>query len=616
MDVHHNRNDLTRSQGEQPLGHVLAVNGPRSTIGLLASDGERLRSTVGKLLEIRSGTSLLIGVITDVSIETPAIAREQGYNATAKVDLMGEIKQDQAGAMHFQRGVANYPAIGDAAAQLTGQRLRLIHEISNAKTIEIGKLQHDESVGALVKIDELLSKHFAVLGATGVGKSSGVVLILREILRTRPDLRIFLVDAHNEYGRCFGSQAQVLTPGNLKLPFWIFNFEEIVDVLFGGRPGIEEEVDLLAEALPLARSMYGNYRPVAERPTIKRVDARTIGYTADTPVPYRLSDLIGILDERMGKLENRSARMIYHRLISRIETVSNDPHYAFMFANANVGGDTMREVLGTVFRLPANGVPMTIMQLAGFPVDAVDAVMSVLARMAFDFGLWSDGASPMLFVCEEAHRYASADRTVGFGPTRRAISRIAKEGRKYGVFLGLVSQRPAELDSTVISQCNTLFVMRMANDRDQAILRSAVSDAAANLLAFVPTLGTREALAFGEGVALPIRLKFKELPIGLLRKETGEGSIGEGLTSDFIGSVIERWRGATMSHHRLPDDNPADAAAKKEEFVAAPPTAPAATPAAASDMDRFRILKKPPEGQADATTLAQLMARSARTPQR
>ena len=229
-------------------------------------------------------------------------------------------------------------------------------------------------------------------------------------------------------------------------------------------------------------------------------------------MPYRLVDLISLIDERMGKLENRSSRIIYHKLISRIETVRNDPRYAFMFDNANVGGDTMAEVISHLFRLPANGRPMTIMQLAGFPAEVVDSVVSVLCRMAFDFGLWSDGVSPLLFVCEEAHRYASADRNIGFGPTRKAVSRIAKEGRKYGVYLGLVTQRPAELDATIISQCNTLFTMRLANDRDQALLRSAVSDAAANLLSFVPSLGTREVLAFGEGVALPTRLRFKEVP--------------------------------------------------------------------------------------------------------
>ena len=259
-------------------------------------------------------------------------------------------------------------------------------------------------------------------------------------------------------------------------------------------------------------------------------------------MPYRLADLVALIDERMGKLENRSSRMKYNRLITRIETVRNDPRYAFMFENANVGGDTMAEVLGQLFRLPPNGKPMTVMQLAGFPAEVVDSVVSVLCRMAFDFGLWSDGALPLLFVCEEAHRYASADRKIGFGPTRRAISRIAKEGRKYGVFLGLVTQRPAELDATIISQCSTLFAMRMANERDQALLRSAVSDAAASLLAFVPSLGTREVFAFGEGVALPTRLKFKEVPEHLLPKSEAV-SIGR----------IDPTRGLKTGLHRLGD---------------------------------------------------------------
>ncbi len=141
--------------------------------------------------------------------------------------------------------------------------------------------------------------------------------------------------------------------------------------------------------------------------------------------------------------------MKYHKLIMRIEGVSNDPRYTFMFENANVGGDTMAEVLCQLFRIPPKGKPMTIMQLAGFPAEVVDSVVSVLGRMAFEFGMWSEGAFPLLFVCEEAHRYASADRSLGFGPTRRALSRIAKEGRKYGIFRGIASQRPAELDPTI-----------------------------------------------------------------------------------------------------------------------------------------------------------------------
>jgi hypothetical protein len=264
-----------------------------------------------------------------------------------------------------------------------------------------------------------------------------------------------------------------------------------------------------------------------------------------------------------------------------------------MFDNANVGGDTMAEVISHLFRLPANGKPMTVMQLAGFPAEVIDSVVSVLCRMAFDFGLWSDGVSPLLFVCEEAHRYASADRNIGFGPTRKAVSRIAKEGRKYGVYLGLITQRPAELDATIISQCNTLFTMRLANDRDQALLRAAVSDAAANLLSFVPSLGTREVLAFGEGVALPTRLRFKEVPPHQLPR--GEATISSvpsvtsGHDMHFVGAVLERWRGAT-SQRDVPND----------PVFSAPPArtmpsleAPMLQPSMGLDPDRFSLLKKP-----------------------
>jgi DNA helicase HerA-like ATPase len=268
--------------------------------------------------------------------------------------------------------------------------------------------------------------------------------------------------------------------------------------------------------------------------------------------------------------------------------VRNDPRYAFMFENANVGGDTIAEVLIQLFRLVPNGKSMTIMQLAGFPAEVIDAVVSVLGRLAFDFGLWSDGAAPLLFVCEEAHRYASADRKLGFGPTRGAVSRIAKEGRKYGVYLGLISQRPAELDATILSQCSSLFVMRLANDRDQEIVRRAVSDAAAKLIDFVPTLATREAFAFGEGVVPPTRLMFPQLAPDL--RPSNEAVInrrleGSTIDPDFVASVVERWRSSMAPIGSRSDGAPTE-----------PQPATASRIAGALDPDRFSILKKPVAG--------------------
>jgi len=572
---------------DRQIGCVISVRGSEARIRLLSQARTGgARATVGKFLGVRAGHSFLVGLVTDVTQEASEAARDAGYDAIARVDLMGEIRQDVGGEPAFQRGVTDYPAIGDPAVLIGKQDLQRIYRRSGAETIDIGVLQQDPSISALVKVNDLLSKHFAVLGTTGVGKSSGVAVILNQILEARPDQRIFLLDGHNEYGRCFGDRAHIITSRNLKLPFWLFNFEETVDVIFGGRPAVDEELEILAELIPLAKCAYAQYKSAADRNSLKRSDPKSMGYTVDTPVPYLLQDLVQLVDERMGRLENRASRMHYHRLLTRIETIRNDPRYAFMFENANVGGDTMGELLCQLFRLEPDGKPMTIMQLAGLPVEAVDAAVCVLCRLAFDFGLWSEGAIPLLFVCEEAHRYAFADHSMGFNPTRRALSRIAKEGRKHGVFLGLVTQRPAELDPTIISQCSTLFAMRMANERDQALLRSAVSDAAANLLAFVPSLGTREVVGFGEGLALPVRLTFRELPADRLPRSEAAGRANpgadHGLDRDFIKSVVERWRGTAA---RKPSS-------EEEDVAREDGTAPGAY-RNALDQARHRLLKRP-----------------------
>jgi DNA helicase HerA-like ATPase len=590
-----NRDDQTGANPERepPVGRVLSVRGSQAKVefpAVSSFDLDEARVTVGKFIGIRAGKSMLLGVVTDVALTTDVVQAGGSFAAAAHLDIVGEILDHDTPAARFRRGVTSYPAISDTAMPVGSRELGLLFGVFGSDTITVGHLHQDPAIGAWLRAHDMLNKHFAVLGSTGVGKSSAIALMLHELLRARPDLRIFMLDAHNEYGHCFGERAQVLSPRNLKLPFWMFNFEEIVDVFFGGRPGLQEEVDILAEVIPLAKTAYAQYRGSNDRPAAKRPEYKTGGSMVDNPLPYRIADLLAQLDARMGKLENRASRMLYHRLITRIESICNDQRYTFMFDNANVGGDTMAEVFSEIFRLPPRGVPMTVMQLAGFPSEVVDAVVSVLCRLAFDFALWSDGAAPLLVVCEEAHRYVAADRNSGFGPTRRSISRIAKEGRKYGVFLGVVTQRPAELDPTILSQCSTLFALRMTNDRDQAILRSAVSDAAANLLAFLPSLGTGECLAFGEGVALPMRIKFRQLePHQLPRSEVARGSgvdFENGLGLEFVTAVLDRWRGV--------------AKAEGESVPLAPRIAPEPAPAPAPrtglglDPERFKLLKKSP----------------------
>jgi DNA helicase HerA-like ATPase len=578
--------------GREMIGRVIAVSGSQVTVGLsVAAPADGGRATVGKFLGIVSGGIVTVGMITEIA-ERPLRDQDPNCRSAALMDLVGEIRANASGAAYFQRGMTEYPMIGESAVLMNERELRLVHSNRSGRASNVGMLQQDQTIPAQIDVEQLVSKHFAVLGTTGVGKSNGVALLLQQILLERPELRIFLIDPHNEYARCFGDKAQVLTPRNLRLPFWLFNFEETVDAFFGGRPGVDEEIEILQEAIPIAKAAYSQLKGgnAADRGLMKKKDPRDAGYGVDTPVPYRIEDLITVIDDRMGKLENRSRATTYNKLLQRIKTFRNHPRYGFMFENATVGGDTMAEVVGHLFRLPANGKPMTIMQLAGFPAEVIDSVVSVLSRMAFDFGLWSDGASPLLFVCEEAHRYAPADKNIGFGPTKRALSRIAKEGRKYGVFLGLVTQRPAEIDQTILSQCSTLFVMRLSNDRDQALIRSAVSDAGASMLSFIPTLGTGEVFAFGAGVPLPTRMKFRELPAHLRPSSEAGGNVraaGTPADRDMIDTVVDRWRASTMSHKSGLDDDRMDTRVDswddvprgREEapaYRAAPPLQPAA----------------------------------------
>jgi DNA helicase HerA-like ATPase len=210
----------------------------------------------------------------------------------------------------------------------------------------------------------------------------------------------------------------------------------------------------------------------------------------------------------------------------------------------------MSKFLGSLFRIPVGGQPVSIIELGGLPAEVAQVVVSVVARLAFEFGLWSNGATPIAIVCEDAHRYAPADPAEGFGPTRRALVRIAKEGRKTGVSLWVASQRPTELDPTILSQCNTIFAMRLANQADQEALRAAIPDASTSLLNCLPSLGLGEAIAVGEGVPLPTRIRFDALPRDRVpRSLTASFTDGWSVDVDddgFLDRIVEQWRAQRM----------------------------------------------------------------------
>jgi len=357
----------------------------------------------------------------------------------------------------------------------------------------------------------LVSRHFAVIGSTGVGKTTAVSMLVKKCLASRPKLRALIIDPHNEYARNFPNISIVLNSDNLELPYWMFKFEEIADIVYSGRKPNSDELDALFDVIKTAKMQFisSSASLVASSPLRRQPNADAGWVSADTPVPYRVADMVHIIEEWLGKLDQRYPRSDLRSLKHRLETLSRDPRYRFMFGKVVVE-DNMSRVISRIFRLPKGGSPVTVIQLAGLPNEVVNALVSVLARLAFEIALWSEGAYEVAVVCEEAHRYIPTDKSQAFGPTRQAIGRIAKEGRKYGVSLGIVTQRPAELDATVLSQCSTMFAMRLANEHDKAIIRAAVGVSSASTIAFLSSIADREAIAFGEAIATPMRMKFAD----------------------------------------------------------------------------------------------------------
>src|SRR5262245_20581332 len=462
------------------FGHIVSISGSQAIASLDASlqQGMTQRIEIGTLVKIPTARTSVVGIVSAMS--SPMPGGDQGEDKEIRLvelSLAGEISTDQAaGMLTFRRGVSNSPALGDPVAFVSRDELACVYLQPKASTIDVGTLFQDASVHAHFVVDELLGKHFLVVGSTGSGKSCAITSILQRVLEEHHHAHIVVLDVHNEYAQAFGDNVERINANNLRLPFWLLNFQETCAALTGSDSHHDAEVQILSEAIVAAkrRSSGGGQ---TRRLTGKSGPAMSV----DTPAPYLLSDLIAYLDEQVGKLERAQVTLPYLRLKNRIEALIADARYGFMFRGVMVE-DTIASVLGQIFRVPADGKPITVIELAAVPSEILDVVISLIARLAFELAVWSDGSMPSRDVCEEAHRYAPTADGNRFMPTRLALARIAKEGRKYGVSLGLATQRPSELDTTIISQCSTVIAMRLSTDRDQDVMRSNTHDGALDLL--------------------------------------------------------------------------------------------------------------------------------------
>ncbi|MBW4330648.1 DUF87 domain-containing protein [Stakelama sp. CBK3Z-3] len=535
-----------RQETVEPIGIVVDISGASS---LAILDADRVAAlaghpdpvvagaaSVGAQVKLRMGSTWLIA-----SIRTLKLVGDDGSRIAAQLDFLGEGSEEQlTGKLYqFRRGVTRYPTPGCEVFPVSTADLNQIYAADERAHVEIGTIHPTRDIRAAVYVDALLGKHFALLGSTGTGKSTAAALILHRICELAPHGHILMVDPHGEYSAAFEGTGALYDVSNLQMPYWLMNFEEHCEVFLTSSGSARQvDSDILARCLLMAKSKN---RLAQDVPKL----------TVDAPIPYLLSDLTNILATEMGKMDKATDTAPYLRIKSKVEEIKADPRYAFMFSGMLVA-DTMAGFVSRLFRLPGDHKPISIIDVSGVPSEITSVVVAVLSRMVFDFAIWSraEAQHPILLVCEEAHRYIPAGRRVDDSSVGRILSRIAKEGRKYGVALGLITQRPSDLAEGVLSQCGTILSMRLNNDRDQAYVRGAMPEGARGFLDALPALRNRECIICGEGVATPVRVQFDTLEEGkrpasddpvfsqLWRKSGGE--------EDLISRTIRRWR--TQGH--------------------------------------------------------------------
>ena len=528
--------------GLHHIGFVMEIAGSGSQVtldagiltGLMSHSDPSIAMSgqVGSQIKIRVGNTWLLA-----SIRTQKLHERDHGVIMAQVDFLGEGDEEKlTGKIYnFRRGVTRYPVPGSEVYAVSSPDLKQVYAADARAHVEIGTVFPTKDIRGALYVDAMLGKHFALLGSTGTGKSTSAALILHKICDIAPEGHIVMIDPHGEYSAAFKENGALFDVNNLAMPYWMMNFAEHCEI-FVTSNGDDKQIDsdILAKCLLQARS--------------KNRIAETIGkLTVDAPIPYLLSDLTNIIQNEMGKLDKATSSAPFMRLKSKIDELKADPRYNFMFSGMLVG-DTMADFVGKIFRLPSNGKPISIIDVSGVPSDITSTVVAVLSRLVFDYAIWSrnEPQRPILLVCEEAHRYIPSDRIAKDSAVRSILERIAKEGRKYGVSLGLITQRPSDLAEGVLSQCGTIISMRLNNDRDQAFVRAAMPEGARGFLDSIPALRNRECIICGEGVSIPIRVALDNLAeekrpasedplFSQLWQETG----GE---AEILERVVRRWR--------------------------------------------------------------------------
>jgi hypothetical protein len=443
---------------------------------------------IGTYVLVPVGRQVLLGVVSEFKKFVYGENGKTKSHYEMIISLIGSVKNGV-----FERGVSTFPIAETPVYILEEKDLSVAFSVFQRFGFSTGRLSLFENERAYIDPNRFFGKHLAVIGASGSGKSCTVASILQKVI-SFPDTKVVILDMHNEYQHAFPKNSQYLNLTELELPFWLMTFQEMMEVFIN--PSDEHaatHITVLKELVFEAKRL--------QNPELKNV------LTIDTPVYYDFakvrSKIEALESDKSGPFHGKFARFLV-----QLDTKLNDPRYDFMFKpRLYIHSDSLAELLTKMFG-PNGASKITIMDMSGVPFDIVNTVVSLMARLAFDFNFWNINRRecPILLVFEEAHNYLSTT-TEGTQAARRTVERIAKEGRKYGVSCMIVSQRPSDISETILSQCNNFLVMRLTNPMDQNYVCRLVADTYPGLENLLPSLRQGEGLFVGDAVPMPLRIQ-------------------------------------------------------------------------------------------------------------
>lgn len=542
---------------------VTIVNDSLSGLTYVNGEGYRI-GQIGSFVKIPIGYDYLFGIITQVgagAVPENQIHNQPYGNRWINIQLVGEGHRSGS----FQRGISQYPTISDEVHLVSESDLKQIYgQPEKPYFVNVGHIAGAESIPALVDVNKLITRHSAVVGTTGSGKSTTVASLLNALSDKEryPSSRILVFDIHGEYGNALKDKANIYkinadkSSGSVEkelfLPFWALSFEELCDVSFGK---LNNEKD---QNTVLERILNEKLKSLEKYP---KAGINSDNLSVDSPVPFSLNHLwYQLYTETLGKFyPDKIGKPLAYEMDASGNELKGDPILAvppvFKKINTNtangdrvqhqnespLGSSQQLHSLGSKLRIPrfdfifkpgdwtpkedgetkkdlndlimgwiGNDKPITILDLSGVPVIILNTIIGVLLRIIYDGLFWARNLSqggkerPLLLLMEEAHNYLNTE-----GSALSIVQKIVKEGRKYGIGAMIVSQRPSEINATILSQCGTIFALRLSNTTDRGHITSAVSDNLEGLTSMLPILKTGEAIILGEAVKLPMRTIIK-----------------------------------------------------------------------------------------------------------